>query len=51
MRIWPILMMKFVVNNDDPILRLGLLLHEIVERLTAVEFYTYEIDILEVDLI
>ena len=40
-------MMKFVVDNDDPILRLGLLLHEIVERITAVQLYTYEIHILE----
>ena len=40
-------MMNFVVDNDDPILSLGLLLHEIVERITAVQLYTYEIDILE----
>ena len=51
MRIWPFLVMKFIDENDDPVLCLGLLLHEIVERLTAVEFYTYEIDILEADLI
>ena len=47
LRIWPLLMMKFLDNNDDPVIRLGLLLHEIVERLTASAFYTYEIDILE----
>ena len=46
-RIWPLLVMKFVDNSEDPVLCLGLLLHEIVERLTAAAFYTYEIGILE----
>ena len=46
-RIWPLLIMKFDVDKQDPVLRFGLLLHEIVERLTAGEFYIYEVDILE----
>jgi hypothetical protein len=41
-------MIQFVTDNADPVLRLGLLLHEIVERITAVKFCMYEIDILEV---
>ena len=44
-------MMKFVVDNDDPVLHLGLLLHEIVERMTALHFYLHEIDILQVNTI
>ena len=32
---------------DDTVLGLGLRLHEIVERMSATEFYPYEIDILE----
>ena len=51
MRIWPILMMNFVGDDDDPVLHLGLLLHEIVERITALHFYEHEIDILQVNII
>lgn len=42
--------MRKLVNNfseDDQVLDLGLLLHEIVERVVASEFREHEIDILE----
>jgi hypothetical protein len=45
-RNWPLIIKDFVVDSDDPVLCLGLNLHEIVMRLTATEFYTHEIDIL-----
>ena len=35
------------IDPDDPIVELGLLLHSIVERATANEFFHHEIDILE----
>ena len=38
---------KFVVTEDDPVLKLGLKLHEMTERITASEFKDYEIDALE----
>ena len=50
MRNWPIIVKKLMndLDYDDPILQLGLKLHEICERVTATEFFNYEIDILEV---
>ena len=52
LRNWPILIKQLVtnINYSDPVLNLGLKLHEICERMTAVEFFNYEIDILEVDM-
>ena len=50
-RNWPFIIKKFIMRTDDPVLRLGLMLHEIVERLVALEFYEYEIDILEDQII
>ena len=47
LRNWPLLIKNLVVNKDEPVLLLGLKLHELVERMTAVEFYDYEVDILE----
>ena len=44
---FPFVIRKFVKNEDDPVLRLGLQLHNITERITASEFLHYEIDILE----
>ena len=41
-------MIQLVTDSSDPVFHLGLLLHEIVERMTAVKFYMYEVDILEV---
>ena len=38
-----------VSDYEDPAISLGLLLHEIVERLTAQEYFPYEIDILGKD--
>ena len=46
MRNWPLIMEKFIVDMTDPILVLGLKLHEITERITATEFFNYEIDLL-----
>ena len=47
LRNWPVLIKRFVVDCDDPVLSLGLKLHEVVERMVASEFYPYEIDLLE----
>ena len=47
MRNFPLIIRRFVLDKDDPILILGLKLHEITERLTASEFKDYEIDVLE----
>ena len=43
LRNWPLVVMKFEINGDDTALNLGLLLHDIVERLCASEFLPYEI--------
>ena len=49
MRNWPLIMRKLAedIEFHDNVLGLGLLLHEIVERLVASEFREHEIDILE----
>ena len=47
LRNWPSLIKRFILDNDDAVLSLSLLLHEVVERMLATEFYAYEIDILE----
>ena len=47
MRNFPLIIRKFVKNEEDPVLKLGLKLHELTERLTAAEFKNYEIDVLE----
>ena len=46
-RNFPLVVKDLIQDGEDPVLHLGLLLHEIVERLTAQEFLHYEIDILE----
>ena len=46
-RNWPLVIKSLVANFEDPAISLGLILHEIVERLTAVEYFPYEIVILE----
>ena len=46
-RNWPLLMRSFVGDRNDPVLALGLKLHEITERLTANEFQHYEIQLLK----
>ena len=44
LRNWPLVMRRLVDDNfDDPVLNLGLILHNIVERLCALEFLSYEI--------
>ena len=52
LRNWPVLLKTLAVNIDsnDSVIILGLKLHEICERMTASEFYTYEIDIMEADM-
>ena len=47
MRNWPLVIKHLVNDQEDSVLMLGLLLHEIVERLTAQEFFSHEIDIVE----
>ena len=47
LRNWPLVVKGLLSDNNDSALTLGLLLHEIVERLTANEYLPYEIDILE----
>ena len=46
-RNWPLVMRSFIVERNDPVLCLGLKLHEITERLTAHEFQHYEIQCLK----
>ena len=46
-RNFPLIIRRLVKDPDDPILSLGLLLHEVVERVTAQEFYPYEVDLLD----
>ena len=43
----PLLLKKFVLDRNDSIFCLGLKLHELTERMTAVEFVEYEIQLLE----
>ena len=47
---FPFVIRKYVVDIKDHVLKLGLMLHQIIERLTATEFKDYEIELLE-DLI
>ena len=47
MRNWPFIIRSMVNNADCKVLGLGLLLHEIVERITAPQFRDYEVEILE----
>ena len=51
LRNWPILIKRLTTDIDytDPVLSLGLKLHEICERMTATEFLPYEVDIMEAD--
>ena len=46
-RNFPIIIKQFILDKDDPTLNLGLKLHELTERITAVEFRVYEIELLE----
>ena len=46
-RSFPLIAKKFRLDPTDPVLTFVISLHEIVERLTAQEFLSYEIDILE----
>ena len=52
-RNWPLVIKNLIkgCEDEDPVVTLGLKLHEIVERLTAQEFYPYEIDLLEEKLV
>ena len=47
LRNWPLVIKGLISDYDDPAISLGLRLHEIVERMTAQEFFQYEIDLLE----
>ena len=46
-RNWPFLVKSFVADKADPVLALGLKLHEVTERITATEFRQYEIHLLK----
>ena len=51
-RNWPLVMKKLVKHSDeDDVIELGLKLHELVERLTAIEFFPYEVDLLREKLV
>ena len=50
-RNWPLIIRRLVTDPSDSVLQLGLKLHEIVERVTAQEFFLYEIDLLEEKII
>ena len=47
MRNFPLIVRKFVKNEEDPVLSLGLQLHEITERICAQKFEHYEVQVLE----
>ena len=47
LRNWPLIINYFDVDFEDPVLILGLKLHDLVERLCAQEFLNYEISILD----
>ena len=46
-RNWPLVLKAFIVDKNDAVLALGLKLHEVTERLTATEFYPYEVQLLK----
>lgn len=50
-RNWPLVIKNLVKNPEDDVIMLGLKLHELVERLTASEYYSYEIDLVEEKLV
>ena len=50
-RNWPLIVKKFILDEDDMFLSLGLKLHEVTERITATEFVEYEIQLLEESII
>ena len=47
LRNFPLLIEKFIVDKDDPIVALALKLHEVTERTSATEFHEYEIQLLD----
>ena len=47
MRNFPLIVRSFIKDEDEPSFKLGLLLHDITERLMAVKFEEYELQILE----
>ena len=50
-RNFPLLIRNFVKDKNEAVLRFGLLLHELVERITAPQFKSYEVDVLEEKII
>ena len=46
-RNWPLLIEKYVQDRNEPFLLMGLKLHEITERLTAHEYFEYEVSLVE----
>ena len=47
LRNFPLVINRFVIDNEDPVLDLALKLHQLVERLCAYEFYSYEVSLLQ----
>ena len=47
LRNWPLVIRQFICDREDVVLRLGLILHDLVERLCAQEFYLYEVKLLD----
>ena len=50
-RNFPFIIRKFVKDPEDQVLKLGLMLHEITERICAAEFEEYEVHVLEEKII
>ena len=50
-RNWPLIVKKYILDEDDVLLGLGLKLHEVTEHITAPEFVEYEIQLLEESII
>ena len=47
MRLFPFFIRQFIKDRDDLVLELGILLHEITERISANKFEEYEVQLLE----
>ena len=45
MRNFPLIVEPFIRDRNDPVLMLALKLHDLTERITAPEFYSYEIEL------
>ena len=51
LRNFPLIIESFITDREDLVLNLGLRLHEVCERCTAHEFFSYEIDLLDESIV